>query len=130
MHQRNQSGYVDLAQRMREIKDGVARLSGDLGTVEATGLSGGGLVRATVGSDGTLVALDLDPTVVTPDDPGRLAALVIDAVNDAITALTAQRASQLVPIAEDMRDIIARLGGDRETTGEHRPARQPPNKQL
>lgn len=117
MHQGNQPDYSGLAARARELKDRFAQLSDDLGATEGTGLSGGGLVRAIVAGDGTLVALDLDPAVVTPDDPGMLAELVIDAVNDAVAALTAQRARRISPMTENVRDMIARLGGDREPRG-------------
>jgi nucleoid-associated protein EbfC len=111
----NPGDYTDLVRRTRQVKDRVTQLTDDLGKAEATGLSDDGMVRAMVRGDGKLIALDLDPAVISPNDPGTLAALVMAAVNDAVDALNAQRASQYAPMTESVRDIIAQLRGTRET---------------
>src|SRR5690625_367403 len=51
----------------------------DLADSEIVGSASGGLVRATVTGAGELVSLDIDPSVVDPDDTETLADLVVAA---------------------------------------------------
>ena len=48
-----------------------------------TGTAGGELVKATVSGQGDLVALEIDPSAVDPEDTETLAALVIAAFRSA-----------------------------------------------
>lgn len=48
------------------------------------GSAGGGMVKAVVKGDMTLVSIEISPIVVTPDDVEMLQDLVVAAVNDAM----------------------------------------------
>lgn len=84
------SQLLQQAQRMQER---LMSAQQDLSEAEATGSAGGGLVRATVTGGGELTALEIDRSVVDPDDVDTLADLVIAAVRDAHSQLQ-QRASE------------------------------------
>ncbi|QNG21011.1 YbaB/EbfC family nucleoid-associated protein [Rhodococcus triatomae] len=66
---------------------------------QVTGQAGGGLVSATVKGTGELVALEIDPKVVDPDDVETLQDLVIGAVADASNKAQELAADKLGPLA-------------------------------
>jgi len=51
------------------------------------GSAGGGMVTAIVTGNGDLVSLEIDPTVLDPDDPELAGDLVVAAVNQAIASM-------------------------------------------
>lgn len=53
---------------------------------EFEGSAGGGVVKATVKGDGSLVGVTIDPSVIDPEDPELLGDLVVAAVNQAVQA--------------------------------------------
>lgn len=67
------------AQQMQaQVQQAQASLAG----LRVTGSAGGGLVRAQVDGNGQLVGVELDPSVVDPNDIDTLADLVVAAVRD------------------------------------------------
>lgn len=79
-------GLPDMGKLMRDMQ----KMQGDLvakqeelqnARVEAT--SGGGVVKATVNGKGRLVALEIKPDVVDPDDVEMLEDLIITAIKEA-----------------------------------------------
>jgi nucleoid-associated protein EbfC len=77
---------------------------------ELTGLGGNGLVRAVVTGEGRLVALDVDASIVDPDDPVSMSELIREAVNDAIEQLTEQRARQTSELTAGLRNMLGPMG--------------------
>jgi DNA-binding YbaB/EbfC family protein len=66
----------DLQSRMKEAQDQLAGIS-------ETAESGGGMVRATVNGQKTLIGLDIDKDLINPNDKEMLQDLVVAAVNKA-----------------------------------------------
>ena len=60
-----------------------------------TATSGGGMVRATVNGKHELVALEVKPEAVDPDDVEMLQDMVIAAVNEAMRAADAEAANNM-----------------------------------
>ena len=50
---------------------------------EFEGQSGGGMVTAILNGSGKMIKLNIDPSIITPDDKEMLEDLVITAINDA-----------------------------------------------
>jgi nucleoid-associated protein EbfC len=73
------SQLLQQAQRMQEQFMAAQQ---SLSDAEVTGTAGGGLVSATVDGTGELVSLEIDPSVVDPDDVETLADLIVAAVRD------------------------------------------------
>ncbi len=73
-----------LMQRAQEMQAQVKRAQQEVAgqTFEAT--SGGGVVKATVSGEGTVVAVEFDPSILDPDDPELVGDLVVAAVNQAL----------------------------------------------
>lgn len=76
----------------------------ELAQTNVEGHAGGGLVKATVTGSGELVSLEIDPSVVDPEDVETLTDLVVAAVRDASRA--AQELTQ-----EKMGPLAGGLGG-------------------
>jgi DNA-binding YbaB/EbfC family protein len=62
--------------RMQELQDKVA-------LIEATGTSGGGLVKVTVTGKGQMQSISIDPSLAVPSEIGVLEDLIRAATNDA-----------------------------------------------
>lgn len=100
------------AQQMQEQILGVqARLA----ATQVQGSAGGGLVTATVTGGGALVALEISPKAVDPEDTETLADLVIAAVRDANRASAELQNQAMGPFAAamgGMGGIASDLGFD------------------
>ena len=101
--------FAALARRAEQIRDGVADAESDLVSMEATGHGGGGLVRATVSGQGRLVALDIDPSVIDPQDPRTLSEMVMAAVDAANESMAAQRAERMNALTGGLAEIVDQL---------------------
>ncbi len=89
---------------MIQMQQQLADAQQQLADAEVTGTAGGGLVRATVSGSGELNAIEIDPSVVDPEDVDTLQDLVVAAVRDANRA--AQELAQ-----QAMAPLTGGLGG-------------------
>ena len=71
----------------------------ELASAQVEGSAGGGMVKATVTGAGDLVSLDIDPSVVDPEDVETLTDLVVAAVRDASRAAQDLAAEKMGPLA-------------------------------
>jgi DNA-binding YbaB/EbfC family protein len=84
-----------MMEQARKMQEQLAAAQDALATQEFEGSAGGGVVRARVTGAGKVVSVDIDPSVIDPEDPELLADLVVAAVGQA-QALAEQAAqSQL-----------------------------------
>jgi nucleoid-associated protein EbfC len=104
-----QADFGEIARRARQLQGEMPGIQSGLKALQATGVSGGGLVTATVSSEGRLVRLEIDSSVIDPGDPQTLAELVIAAVDGAHAAMTEQFSERMAPVASSLQDILAQL---------------------
>lgn len=71
-----------LMQQAQRMQEQFLSAQQNLADLEVTGTAGGGLVSATVDGTGELVSLEIDPSVVDPEDVETLADLIVAAVRD------------------------------------------------
>lgn len=69
--------------KMKEVQARIKEAQDNLGNITATGEAGGGMVKATVNGKRQVVGLEIDPTLMKPDDRTVVQDLVIAAVNKA-----------------------------------------------
>jgi DNA-binding YbaB/EbfC family protein len=79
-------------------------------TQEFEGTAGGGVVKARVKGSGEVQTVEIDPSVINPDDPELLGDLVVAAVNQAMATATAAMQEQLGQASGGM-DLDLDLGG-------------------
>lgn len=88
--------------QMRELQEKMAEVQQRIESLEVEGVAAGGMVRATVSGKGVLKGLDIDPSLLTPDDRTVIQDLIVTAVADAQEKAT-QRAQ------EEMQSVTAGL---------------------
>lgn len=91
-----------LMQQAAQMQEQLVAAQNEMASQRFEGTAGGGVVKAVVTGDGKLLALDIDPSVIDPEDPEMLVDLIIAAVNQATK--TAQDAS-----ADQMGDLTGGL---------------------
>lgn len=76
---------------------------------EFEGSSGGGVVKATVKGSGEVLRVNIDPSVIDPDDAEMLGDLVVAAINSALTNVSEAANAQMGDITGGM-DLGGLLG--------------------
>lgn len=104
MKRGGQPNMQQLLQQAQKMQEELASAQAELAAAEVTGTAGGGLVTATVSGTGELKSLDIDPSVVDPDDVETLGDLIVAAVHNA--AAEAQQLGE-----QKMGPITGGLGG-------------------
>ncbi|NUQ97254.1 MAG: YbaB/EbfC family nucleoid-associated protein [Streptomyces sp.] len=107
-----QIDFSALADRARWMQGAVAGAQDDLRTMEATGHSSDGMVTATVSGDSRVVDLRIHPSVIDPDDPDRLAVLVLQAIDSAHDTVNERRTEVFSGITGGLQSILAGVNGE------------------
>ncbi|MGH3730692.1 MAG: YbaB/EbfC family nucleoid-associated protein [Micromonosporaceae bacterium] len=89
----------ELLQQAQKMQEQLANAQAELAEAEVTGAAGGGLVTATVTGAGELKSLDIDPSVVDPEDVETLADLIVAAVHNASAEARQLGEQKMGPIA-------------------------------
>lgn len=105
----------ELVAQAAEMQAAMAQRQQELAERTFEGSAGGGVVTASVTGVGDLVSVDIDPSVLDPDDPELVGDLVVAAVNQAISAMRDEAASLLggpgaLPEGLDLDDLGGLLG--------------------
>ncbi len=88
-------GFGNLMQQAQDLQEKLAKVQEEAAQRTAQGAAGGGMVKATVNGKLEVVALEIDPSVIDPQDPEMLADLVAAAVNQGIKAAQALMAEEM-----------------------------------
>ncbi len=73
-----------MMKQVQKLQGQIAKLQEELGAKTAEATAGGGAVRAVVNGRQELVALEIRPEVVDPDDVEMLQDIIVAAVNEAL----------------------------------------------
>jgi DNA-binding YbaB/EbfC family protein len=98
-----------LVKQAQQMQQQAQAAQEELDGLRVTGTAGGGLVRATVSGLAQLVGLEIDPSVVDPEDTETLADLIVAAVRDANEAAEKLQQQKLGPLTGGLGG--AGLGG-------------------
>ncbi len=74
----------DMMKQLQKMQADMAAKQAELAETEYTGSAGGAMVEARVKGDHTVLAVNIKPEVIDPDDAEMLGDLVAAAVNDAV----------------------------------------------
>lgn len=88
----NMQALMRQAQKMQED---MKRIREEIDAAEYTSSVGGGMVEVTMLGNKTVKAVRIKPEVVDPDDVEMLEDLMVSAVNDCISKITADEQSRL-----------------------------------
>ena len=96
-------GFGNLAKMAQQMQAEMARVQGELETLELEGSAGGGAVSAIVTGKQELVSVTIDPSVVDPDDVEMLQDLVTAAVNDGLRRARETAEQKMAAVTGGMR---------------------------
>lgn len=95
----------DMAGMMRkaqEMQTKMAEAQERLETIEVEGVSGAGMVKATANAKGRLVRLDIDPSLLTPDEKAVTEDLIVAAIRDAQEKGAERAQEEIAKVTEEM----------------------------
>ncbi len=92
----------DMMKQAQEMQGRIQEMQGQLGKLECKGTSGAGLVTVTLNGRGDMTGLDIDPSLVKPDEAEILEDLIVAAHNDAKKKVESQ-------LQDKMKDLTGGL---------------------
>ena len=98
-----------LMAQAQQMQAGLKKAQDELAAKTFTGTAGGGVVSATVTGAGQLVEVDIDPSVLDPDDAEMVGDLVVAAVSQARAAADEEAANTMGGLAGGL-DLGGMLG--------------------
>tara|TARA_B100001750_G_C15043779_1_gene367967 strand:- start:174 stop:506 length:333 start_codon:yes stop_codon:yes gene_type:complete len=104
----NMQGLMKKAQEMQKKME---QLQEELGDVEVTGTSGGGMVTVVMTCKGMTKSLKVSPELVSGDDKEMMEDLVVAAMNDARTKADAKMSEETQKAMKNMGIPPGALGG-------------------
>ena len=90
---------MGLMKQAQQLQENMQRMQEELGALEITGRSGGGLVSVTLNGKGDLKRVKIDPTLLKPDEAEIIEDLLVAAVADAKTKVDAEMQSRMQSVA-------------------------------
>lgn len=83
----NVGNMMEMFGKMKDIQARMQEAQQSLSTLTETGESGAGMVRATVNGLKQVIAVDIDPELVKPEDREMMQDLVVAAINKAMETM-------------------------------------------
>jgi DNA-binding YbaB/EbfC family protein len=74
---------MNIQQLMKQAEQMQERLQAELAELQIEASAGGGMVTVHMNGQKQLLAIEIDPEVIDPDDPSMLQDLIVAAVNEA-----------------------------------------------
>jgi hypothetical protein len=106
-----------ILQQAQRMQQEMLSAQQDLAESQVTGSAGGGLVRAVVTGAGELTSLEIDRTVVDPDDIETLTDLIIAAVRDAHSEIQRRANEQFGALNAGVEGLLGGAGPDSPLAG-------------
>lgn len=92
--------------KVKEVQEKMKQAQEELGTVTAEAESGGGLVKAVVNGRKEVVSIQIDPSIIKPEDAELMQDLVVAAVNLAIQSVEVKAKEYLKKATEGVMPNI------------------------
>jgi len=95
--------------KMREMQTKLKEVQDNLGHITAEGESGGGMVKATVNGRKKVVSINIEESLMTPQDREMAQDLVVAAINNALQNVEAKSNEEIKKTTEGMMPNIPGL---------------------
>ncbi|MCA0433693.1 MAG: YbaB/EbfC family nucleoid-associated protein [Proteobacteria bacterium] len=89
---------ADIMKQVQSMQSRMADMQAKLDTLSVTGQSGGGLVKVTMTGKGAVKGIDIDPSMLKPEEKDIVEDLLMAALNDAKAKAEALAAEELKAI--------------------------------
>ncbi|TFU05943.1 YbaB/EbfC family nucleoid-associated protein [Polymorphobacter arshaanensis] len=92
----------DIMKAAQGVQAEMAKAQAKLDTLEVEGASGGGMVKVRATAKGRILGLDIDPSLLNPNDKDMLEDLLVAAFNDARAKADAVGTAEMVKLTAGM----------------------------
>ena len=75
--------FMNIMKQAKDMQAKMETMQAEMAGIEVTGQSGAGLVSLTINGKGEMTALEIDPSLIKPDDTEILEDLIVAAHRDA-----------------------------------------------
>ncbi|MET3589765.1 DNA-binding YbaB/EbfC family protein [Bartonella silvatica] len=93
---------MSMMKKAKEMQEKMQKVQGEIANLEAIGVAGGGLVSITLNGKNTITAIEIDPSLLKPEEAEILEDLIMAAYNEARTKIE-------IAIEERTKSITAGL---------------------
>nr|WP_321454508.1 YbaB/EbfC family nucleoid-associated protein [uncultured Cohaesibacter sp.] len=93
---------MKMMKKAKEMQAKMAEMQEQVAEMEATGVSGGDMVKVTLSGKGQMKSLSIDPSMINPDDAEILEDLIIAAHNDAKSKVEAAMQEKMQAMAGEL----------------------------
>lgn len=88
-------GIEDMLAMAQNVQAELAKAQANLDSIEVEGVAGGGLVKIRASAKGRIIAVDLDPSLLSPAEKQMAEDLIAAAINDARTKADAASSAEM-----------------------------------
>ncbi|MEM8825324.1 MAG: YbaB/EbfC family nucleoid-associated protein [Pseudomonadota bacterium] len=92
----------DIMRAAQNVQEQMAASQAKLDEIEVEGQSGGGMVKVRASAKGRITGLDIDDSLIVPDDKEMLEDLIVAAVNDAIGKAREAAQEEMAKVTEGL----------------------------
>ena len=92
----------DIMKAAQSVQAEMAKAQAKLDTLEVEGASGGGMVKVRATAKGRILGLDIDPSLLNPNDKDMLEDLLVAAFNDARAKADAVGTAEMAKLTAGM----------------------------
>jgi DNA-binding YbaB/EbfC family protein len=92
----------DIMKAAQGVQAEMAKAQAKLDTLEVEGASGGGMVKVRATAKGRILGLDIDPSLLNPNDKDMLEDLLVAAFNDARAKADAVGTAEMAKLTAGM----------------------------
>ncbi len=93
---------MKMMKKAKEMQAKMAQMQEEVAKMQATGVSGGDMVKVTLSGKGEIVAISIDPSMINPDDAEILEDLIMAAHNDAKAKVEAAMQEEMQKMTGDL----------------------------
>lgn len=94
--------FSNMMKQAQEMQGRIQEMQGQLDKLEVKGTSGAGLVTVILNGKGGMTGLDIDPSLVKPDEAEILEDLIVAAHNDAKMKMEAMLQDKMKDLTGDL----------------------------
>ncbi|MGP1354002.1 MAG: YbaB/EbfC family nucleoid-associated protein [Parasphingopyxis sp.] len=87
--------FEDIMKAAQNVQEELQKAQANLENIEVEGVSGGGLVKVRASAKGTIKGVEIDESLLTPDEKQVLEDLIAAALNDARTKADAKSQEEM-----------------------------------
>ncbi|MBS1261600.1 MAG: Nucleoid-associated protein [Calditrichaeota bacterium] len=99
-------GLGDMGGMLKKMQKEMAKAQEELADLEVTATSGGGMVTVTANGKQEVVAIEIKPDAVDPDDVEMLEDLVLAAINEALRQASSAAQEHMAKVTGPLQSML------------------------